>query len=120
MVGWMVGRRCPGRKQVGMIRFAGDAASNARGGSMRDRSRRPGRHAWGGRRDRARQDLRSALCNGLHGLRDAARDAPGPACHTPKTPVGRRGASLVSFADYPRGASASPAPLLLCHPPGSM
>ena len=27
-------------------------------------------------------------------LRDAARDAPGPSCHKPKTPIGRRGVSL--------------------------
>ena len=25
---------------------------------------------------------------------DAARDAPGPTCHKPKTPIGRRGVSL--------------------------
>ena len=28
-------------------------------------------------------------------LRDAARDAPEPSCHTPKTPIGRRGVSLI-------------------------
>ena len=28
-------------------------------------------------------------------LRDAARDAPGMACHRPKTPIGRRGVSLI-------------------------
>jgi len=32
-------------------------------------------------------------------FRDAARDAPGPSCHKPKTPVGRRGVSLTHTAD---------------------
>ncbi len=30
---------------------------------------------------------------------DAARDAPGPTCHKPKTPIGRRGVSLTYIAD---------------------
>jgi hypothetical protein len=35
--------------------------------------------------------------------------SPGSQSHTPKTPIGRRGVSLISSADYPRGAKASPA-----------
>jgi len=38
---------------------------------------------------------------------------PGSAPAKPKTPAGRRGASLTNTADYPRGAIASPAPLHL-------
>jgi hypothetical protein len=48
----------------------------------------------------------------MHRPCDAARDAPGPPCHTPKTPVDRRGVSLTHTADYrsgqrPRRSTAS-------------
>ena len=43
-----------------------------------------------------------------HRSRDAARDAPEPSCHKPKTPIGRRGVSLIHSADYRYGANASP------------
>ena len=46
-------------------------------------------------------------------FRDAARDAPEPWYHKPKTPIGRRGESLNIVADYPREDRASPAPLHL-------
>ena len=36
---------------------------------------------------------------------------PAPRAIGSKLPIGRRGSSLVPFADYPRGATASPAPL---------
>jgi hypothetical protein len=52
-------------------------------------------------------------CQAVRAFRDAARDAPEPGYHKPKTPIGRRGESLILFADYPRwGASlAGPASL---------
>jgi len=34
-----------------------------------------------------------------HAFRDVARDAPGSRYHKPKTPIGRRGESLICFAD---------------------
>ena len=52
---------------------------------------------------------------GPHALRDAARDAPEPRYHKPKTPIGRRGESLIIVADQPlRGSDlAGPAYFLI-------
>ena len=106
-VGWGGSRVAPGRKHDGMIRFAGDAATNA--GAIR---------MQGGSGDKAATHEAAAeagRCGGFRTLaagmilRDAARDAPEPPCHRPKTPIGRRGVSLTYIADYPRGANASPA-----------
>ena len=43
--------------------------------------------------------------------RDVARDAPGSRYHKPKTPIGRRGESLICLRTSRVGAIASPAPL---------
>ena len=50
-------------------------------------------------------------CQAAQAPRDAARDAPELRYHKPKTPIGRRGESLIIVADYPREEQASPAPL---------
>ena len=67
------------------------------------RIRRPGRWAIAGHPN----------CQATHAPRDAARDAPALWCHKPKTPIGRRGASLITIADDPlRGSDlAGPASL---------
>ena len=47
-----------------------------------------------------------------HVLRDAARDAPEPGYHKPKTPIGRRGESLIICGLPARGSDlAGPASL---------
>ena len=48
---------------------------------------------------------------GPHASRDAARDAPEPRYHKPKTPIGRRGASLICLRTDRCGDQTSPAPL---------
>lgn len=45
----------------------------------------------------------------MHRPRDAARDSPALWCHKPKTPAGRRGASLTLTADYRARDQSSPA-----------
>src|SRR5690606_32723228 len=45
------------------------------------------------------------------GVRGVRVTYPVPAEAKPKTPIGRRGASLIHIADYPREEHASPAPL---------
>ena len=52
-----------------------------------------------------------------HAPRDAARDAPAPWCHKPKTPIGRRGESLKIVADYPRRGNRLAGPASLPHQP---
>ena len=42
------------------------------------------------------------------GRAHGVRESPGSTQAKPKTPIDRRGVSLISFADYPRGANASP------------
>ena len=116
-IGWGGSRAAPGRKHDGMIRFAEDAATNA--GAIR---------MQGGSGDQAATHEAAAKAGRDGGFQpfvsrqvpsDAARDAPEPSCHTPKTPIGRRGASLTYTADYPRGANASPARrCALSHAPG--
>ncbi len=84
---------CQAESTSGASRFAGDAATERDGGAMPApprigscRARAAGR----GSRDGPKGSLPAKTLRS----RDAARDAPGPSCHTPKTPAGRRGASL--------------------------
>ncbi len=99
---WLVrGRPGGGRVAViqaestsGMTRFAGDAATERDGGAM------PAPPRIGSCRARAagrssRDGPKGSLPAKTLRSRDAARDAPGPSCHTPKIPAGRRGGRLV-------------------------
>ena len=81
-----------------MIRFAGDAAGTREPSECED-----------GSGDKAATHEAAAEAGRFGGFRpfvsrqvprDAARDAPEPSCHTPKTPIGRRGVSLILIADY--------------------
>ena len=93
-VGWFGSRPGPGRKYLGMGRFAGQAAGNARGARCgAPQGAGPPRMRWPGEVV-MRVDARSPAA---HAPRDAARDAPGPWYHKPKTPIGRRGASLIQL-----------------------
>ena len=110
MVGWFGSRAGSGLKYLGMGQFAGQAAA-----------KRMGRPMWGapgGKAAHIRGRERWAMpgrpgCQAAHAFRDAARDAPEPGYHKPKTPIGRRGESLILFADYPRRGNrlAGPASL---------
>ncbi len=69
-------------------------------------------HKVAGRGGDRRVDSQSQAA---HASGDAARDAPGLRYHKPKTPIGRRGESLILFADYPRWGESLAGPASLLH-----
>ena len=108
-VGWFGSRSGPGQKYRGMGQFAGQAAANARGARCR---------ALQGARSPCIRRLGEVVnvggcpVTGHPCSRDAARDAPELRYHKPKTPIGRRGESLIHCCGLPAsGLEASPAPL---------
>ncbi len=113
-IGWGAGRCISGPNHGGMHRFAGDVASNA--GILRCRrvhGVKSARHNAAGTSGTSAARLQ-ACCPQTP--RDAARDAPDLPWHTPKTPVGRRGVSLIYLRSTRVEANASPAPLHCHHP----
>ena len=118
--GWCVwrsggaGSLASGLKYRGMGRFAGQAAAHAGGvrygtlqGARLPRIRRPGEVAM-------RVDSRSQAAR-VPG--DAARDAPGLRCHKPKTPIGRRGESLMFFCGLTASGQPPRRPRFTIHQP---
>ena len=52
-----------------------------------------------------------------HAFRDAARDAPGSRYHKPKTPIGRRGESLMIVCGLPASGRKPRRPRFTAHQP---
>ena len=108
MVGWSGSRAGSGPKYRGMGRFADQAAINARGARCGVLQRGKAAHIRG--RERWAMPGRPG-CQAAHAFRDAARDAPEPGYHKPKTPIGWRGESLICLRTDRCGDQTSPAPL---------